>query len=113
MVSASPKFTVEQLHKMVKAGEHPPQGYMLDWEKRNIPFDFYRDSSGKTRSPFDACKLAANEVVAPFRAKFPVAIVFDDTRMFLIKAWTSEGITVAICNHLDFSFIVSKYDYRK
>ena len=111
--SAAWPYAVEQLHQMVAAGDYPPQGYMLDWEKRDIPLDVYRKSPDKTLPPFDACKLAAEEVVEPFRGQFQVATIIDTNWSYLVKAWTTEGITVANCSHADFSFIVTRYEYRK
>ena len=112
-IAAAPPYTAEQLNRMVAAGDHPLEGYMLGWEKRRIPADIYGKYTEKPVLPFEACKLAAERELSLFRKQFPVATIIDDKKLHVAKAWTTDGITKTTCYHSDFSLFVSRFEYRK
>lgn len=109
----NPKYTAEELQRLIAGGDYPLQGYMTDWEKRKVPIEIYNRSPKRSLAPFEGCKIAATEVVSPLKDEYPVVVVSDDESLFQIKRWTTESIITATCSALDLSFIVSRYNYRK
>lgn len=112
-IVAEPPYTAEQLNRMVAAGDHPLEGYMLEWEKRKIPADIYGKYTEKPVLPFEACKLAAERELSLFGKQFPVATTIDDKNLHVAKAWTTDGIIKTTCYRSDFSLFVSRFEYRK
>lgn len=98
LASAGKTYSPYQLKDMVKNGNYPKQG------KTNT----------QTKSvSFKACKAAAENVMSQVRgSSYPVEIIVNTNQLYVVKAWTNNGVITVSCSAPDRKMIIGQAAYE-
>ena len=90
-------YTPKQLSRMIGRGHYPAQG---------------KETSQSIHSSFAVCKMTTDHIMVKIRGIYPVRTVIDTGIVYMVKAWTNDGVVISTCSALDQKMVISRAFYR-
>jgi len=91
-------YSKSQLNSMVSRGEYPEQGPVNNTQAKAMSFS--------------TCKVAVENVMSQLRGEYPVRTVVNSGIMYMVKAWTNDGVITATCSEPDRRMVLTQASYR-
>ena len=91
-------YTPSELNRMVENGQYPEQGPVSSTETKAISFD--------------NCILTVKGIMAQIRDFYPVETIVNTDLVYMVKAWTNDGVLVATRSIADKKLVMTVAPYR-
>lgn len=95
---AAVKYTPKQLNRMISNGQFPDQGEI--------------ESTQTKEMSFADCKVRVESVMSEIRDLYPVRTIVDTKIMYVVKAWTNNGVVIASCSQPDRKMVLTTSSYK-